>query len=53
MGKDTQKYVKLRIPEEDWELLAETLHMDSKSSTFDHSLRNDIAKALDNIQYEE
>ena len=46
-----KKYVMLRIPEESWELLCETLYMDSESNNFSTALRGDLKKALDQIEY--
>ena len=46
-----KKYVMLRIPQESWELLCETLYLDSESRYFSMALREDLKKALDQIEY--
>jgi hypothetical protein len=40
----------LSVEAEDWDLLCETLFMDSQSGAFDRKLRDDIIKALDAVE---
>ena len=41
-----RKTVTIRVPEEAWDVLLETLEMDAQSSAFDPALRKEIARAL-------
>ena len=43
-------YITLRLPTEAWELLRETLEMDSRSRAFDPDLRHAITPSLEAIQ---
>lgn len=43
--------VTLRLPEESWSILEETLHMDAKAKNFDPKLRSAIRRALGEICY--
>lgn len=45
-----EKFVIVTVPQEAWDVLHETLQMDSESSSFDHKLRDQILKALDSIE---
>lgn len=44
------KFVLLRIPEDAWDVIWETLMLDSESSAFDSDLRSQIKDALDRVQ---
>lgn len=48
--KARRSHVTVRIPEAAWDLLAETLRMDSKSSAFDPDLRREIAEAYESVR---
>ena len=39
------------LPEDAWNLMIETLYMDSQSSFFEDDLRRDIAEAIESIVY--
>ena len=45
------EHVTLRLPQEAWEKLRETLELDSKSSAFDPELRKEIREALDQVEH--
>src|SRR3972149_2510828 len=47
---DQQEYVVLRIPITAWDLLSETLRVDTKSTVFERDLRQNIAEALGQVQ---
>ncbi len=42
--------VTIRLPQETWEKLRETLELDAKSSAFDPKLREEIREALDQVE---
>jgi hypothetical protein len=44
------KMLTLRVPEDAWNLLSETLHMDASSGSFDEDLRGEIRAALDRVR---
>jgi hypothetical protein len=44
-------FVIVRLPQEAWEKLRETLELDSKSSAFDPELRKEIREALDQVEH--
>ena len=46
----TGKVVYLKIPEEDYLTITETLQLDSESSAFDPDLRKEIRSAIGNMQ---
>ena len=50
MAKPEKLYVVLRMPQDSWDTLSETLEMDSESGSFDRDLRKDIRKALDSVE---
>lgn len=48
MGK--KRTITIKVPEAAWNVLHETLEMDSQSSSFDPGLRKEIEKALDAVK---
>ena len=48
-AKET-KYTYLKVPSSEWNLLEETLYMDSESSSFDYELREELTEALETVQ---
>ncbi len=44
-------YVSIRLPQDAWEKLTETLALDAKSSAFDPELRKEIREALDQVEH--
>ena len=44
-------HVVVCLPEDAWNLMIETLYMDSQSSFFDDDLRQDITEAIESIVY--
>ena len=50
-GKMKKKNVVIRMPEWAWELMTETLWMDSESGMFDCDLREDLKTALETYEY--
>ena len=49
-AQEEEGYTYLKVPDADWELLSETLSMDTQSSVIEKSLRDDIAKAFENVE---
>lgn len=47
---DSADMITRRAPQWAWDIVDETLDMDSQSIAFDKSLRRDIAKAIDAIE---
>lgn len=47
----TKEYEYIKIEKGAWNLLNETLWMDTESSTFDCDLREELKEALEEIQY--
>lgn len=45
---DRENWVWIHIPRDDWEILLETLRLDSVSAAFDKELRASIKRALNN-----
>ena len=45
------EYVMVRLPQEAWDKLRETLELDAKSSAFDPELRKEIREALDQVEH--
>jgi hypothetical protein len=43
-------YTYLKVPTESWDILAETLEMDSTAGNFDAALRNDISRAFNEVE---
>ena len=43
--------VTIRLSQDAWEKLRETLELDAKSSAFDPELRKEIREALDQVEY--
>ena len=50
IAQQDEGYTYLKVPDADWELLSETLSMDTQSSVIEKSLRDDIAKAFENVE---
>ena len=50
MQRPTQ-YVVIRLPQDAWDKLTETLELDANSSAFDPELRKEIGEALDQVEY--
>lgn len=50
-SESSDDFVYLKIPSSAWDLLLETLQLDSESSAFDLALRKDLSKALDEIEH--
>jgi len=46
-----REYVMLRLPQEAWEKLGETLELDAKSSAFDPELRKEMREPDDGARY--
>ena len=44
-------YVYLKIPREEWDVMAETLSMDVESPAFDNKLRQKISEAFNTIEF--
>lgn len=49
MTGQPEELVVLVIPRDEWEVLSETLELDSQSAAFDRELRQDIRSALDSV----
>lgn len=43
------KWITVTLPEDNWDLIVETLEMDASSSVFDRELREQLRQALDSI----
>jgi len=50
-GGNPMSNVVVSVPAQAWDLMLETLHMDSQSSFFDDDLRKKITEALESIIY--
>ena len=48
-AKETE-YTYLKVPSSEWNLLEETLYMDTQSSMFDYELREELTEALETVQ---
>lgn len=48
-AKETE-YTYLKIPSSEWNLMEETLYMDSESKYFDYDLREELTEALETVQ---
>ena len=46
----SKEYEYIKVKKGDWNLMLETLYMDSESSSFDYELREEITNALEEIQ---
>lgn len=46
-----REYVTVRLPQDAWDKLKETLELDSESSAFDPELRKEIREALDQVEH--
>ena len=44
------EYTYLKVPSSEWNLLEETLYMDSESKYFDYDLREELTEALETVQ---
>lgn len=44
------KYTYLKVPSSEWNLLEETLYMDTESKYFDYDLREELSEALETVQ---
>jgi len=44
------EYTYLKVPSSEWNLLEETLYMDSESKYFDYDLREELSEALETVQ---
>ena len=44
------EYTYLKVPSYEWNLLEETLYMDTESKYFDYELREELTEALETVQ---